>query len=261
MEESMPRPGQLSHVMLEVADLARAEAFFQKDLGLEPVGRDLWNEGRPNSAFRTSAGQYFVLVEVPEVKPDGPGVHTDFLLSIEDYHRVVDRLREAGCLKGDFRGDLGQRSVGEISQYFVDPDGHQLQVTAYSPESFQVPAAGLGKVIAGRLQDFPVGSVTHIQEGKFFIVRLADGILALNHTCTHMQCNLTYQPEHYRFYCACHYNKFTRKGEHIGHTPSVPPLAAYAVEIQGDQVIVNTDQNIFRSPQGAKQMVPVPAQT
>ncbi len=257
----MPRPGQLSHVMLEVADLARSEQFFKEAVGLVHVGRDLWNEDRPNSTFQTSAGQYLVLVEVPEVKRDGPGVHTDFLLTIEDYHRVVDRLRETGCLKGDFRGDLGQRSVGEISQYFVDPDGHQLQVTAFSAESFQVPAAGLGKMVAGKIEDFPVGSITHIKDGKFFIVRLEDDILALNHTCTHMQCNLVYQPEHYRFYCACHYNKFTRKGEHIGHTPGVPPLMAYAVEIQDGQVIVDTDRNIARSPAEAKRMVPVPAAT
>ena len=54
----MPKPGQLSHVMLEVADLSRSEAFFAQDLGLQHVGRDLWNEGRPNSAFLTAAGQY-----------------------------------------------------------------------------------------------------------------------------------------------------------------------------------------------------------
>ncbi len=255
----MPRPGQLSHVMLEVADLDRAEQFFKDALGLEHAGRDLWNEGRPNTAFITEAGQYLVLVEVPEVKPDGPGVHTDFLLTVEDYHRVLDRLKESGCLEGDFRGDLGQRSVGEISQYFLDPDGHRLQVTAYSPESFQVPVAGQGKVVAGRIEDFPVGSVTYVKEGKFFVVRLSDGILALNQTCTHMQCNVAYQPEHYRFYCACHYNKFTRKGEHIGHIPSVPPLMAYPLELVDGQVVVDTDRNVARSPQAARRMVPIPA--
>jgi Rieske Fe-S protein len=246
-------------VVLEVADLDRAEKFFREDVCLKHAGRGIWPEERPNSAFHTNAGQYLVLVEVPEVRLDGPGVHTNFLLNTEDYYKVVDRLRETGCLAGDFRGALGQRAVGEVSQYFDDPDGHRLQLTAYSDESSLVPAAGQGKITAGPIEDFPVGSVTYVEVGKLFIVHLDEGFLALNEVCTHMQCTVVYQPEHYRFYCACHYNKFTRKGEHIGHTAGTPPLYSYVMEFVDGQIVVDTDKTIPRAPSVAKRMQAGPA--
>lgn len=248
----MPRTGHFHHLVLEVSDLDRSERFLQEAVGLQPVGRDLWPEDGPNSSFKTDDGQYVVLVQVPEVKPSGPGVHTNFLLPTEDYWKVHKRLGEIGCLVIDHRAE--QRSVGEVSQYFNDLDGHRLQITAYDPEAFQVPAAKRGKVVAGRVEDFPPGSVTHYAEGKFFLVHLPDGFLALNQVCTHMQCNVAYQQEHYRFYCACHYNKFTRKGEHIGHTPGTPPLHAYAIEIVDGQIVVDTDRTIPRTPEEAERM-------
>jgi Rieske Fe-S protein len=149
--------------------------------------------------------------------------------------------------------------VGEVSTYFNDPDGHRLQITAYEPSAFEAPASKRGKIVAGRIQDFPVGSITHNKEGKFFIVRLQEGILALSEVCTHMQCNVIYQPEHYRFYCGCHYNRFTRKGEHLGHIAGTPPLRTYNVEFVDGQVVVDTDTSRYRGPDEADRMVPVPS--
>ncbi len=252
----MPNVGHFHHVVMEVSDLNRSAQFCEEIVGLEPVGRDLWPEDGPNASFRTGEGQYFVLVEAPNFEPR-LGVHTNFMLPTNDNHVVHERLKERDCLVIDHRAE--QRSVGEVSTYFSDPDGQRLQITAFDPEAFQVPAAKRGKVIAGRLDDFPVGSVTHVREGKFFLVRLQEGILALNEVCTHQQCSVSYQPAHYRFFCACHYNKFTRKGEHIGHTIGTPPLHAYAIEIVDGQIVVDTDRTIPRKPEDAEQMLPAPS--
>ncbi len=253
----MPSAGQFHHVILEVTDLDRSEDFYGGTLGLEPVGRGAFPEDGPNAAFQTGDGQYVVLVQRPTVGVDGPGVHTNFMVPTEEYHTIYDRLKELGCLVVDHRAE--QRSVGEVSTYFNDPDGHRLQITALEPEAFKVPPAMRGKVVAGRIEDFPIGSVTHIKDGKFYLVRLQEGVLAINEVCTHMHCIVTYQQEHYRFYCACHYNKFTRKGEHIGHTPGVPPLHTYAIEFVDGQIVVDTDTTHPRFPEEADQMVPVPA--
>ena len=252
----MSNSGQLHHVVLQVADLDRAEQFFGETLELEPVGRNLWPDEGPNSSFVTDTAQYLVLVQVPVVAQEGPGVHTNFMVPPERYQPLFDRLKELGFIVADHRAE--QRSVGELSTYFSDPDGHHLQITAISAEAFTVPAAGRGKVVAGRIEDFAVGSVTHVKEGKFFLVRLQEGVLALNEVCTHMRCNVTYQPEHYRFYCACHYNKFTRTGAHIGHTPGTPPLHAYAVEIVDGQIVVDTDTSRFRTVAESDVLVPLP---
>lgn len=251
----MPNVGHFHHLVMEVSDLERSAQFCEEIVGLEPVGRDLFPEAGPNAAYRTGEGQYFVLMQVPDFKPT-LGVHTNFMLPTSDYRVVYERLKERRCLVIDHRAE--QRSVGEVSTYFSDPDGQRLQITAFEPEAFQVPAAKRGKIIAGRLEDFPVGSVTHVREGKFYLVRLQDGILALNQVCTHQQCDVTYQPEHYRFFCPCHYNKFTRKGEHIGHTLGTPPLHAYAIEIVNGQIVIDTDRTIPRLPEEADRMVEVP---
>jgi len=253
----MPEKSEVHHQMLETTDLNRAERFYEEVVGLKPLGRNLWPEEKPNSAFMLDGGQYLVVVEVPAVKPDGPGVHYDFELSPEDYRVVYDRIIQAGVSKGDHRS--ADRSEGELSVYFDDPDGHQLQITAFTAEAFAVPPSRRGKVVAGALDDFPVGSVTYVKEGEFFLVRLADGALAISRVCTHRNCNVTYQRETYRFYCPCHHNRFTRKGEHIRHEEEVAPLHTYSLEFIDGKIIVDTDVSVARTPEEAEQMVPVPS--
>src|SRR2546428_11303918 len=92
-EVRMSQPGDFHHVALEVSDLERAERFFQETLDLEPLGRDLWPGEGPTSTFKTSERQYLLLVQVAEVKPEGPGVHTNFILAPEDYPAVYERLK------------------------------------------------------------------------------------------------------------------------------------------------------------------------
>lgn len=249
----MPQVGHFHHIVLEVSDLARSDRFYAEGIGLEPVGHDIWPEDGPNATFRTAERQYVVLLQVDRVQRDGPGVHTNFIVPPEEYQNVYERLKRLGCLVVDHRDE--QRSVGEVSTYFNDPDGHRLQITAYDEDAFHVPASGQGKVVAGRIEDFPVGSVTHSQAGGFFLVHLREGILALNDVCTHQHCIVAYQPEHYRFYCACHYNRFTRKGEHLGHTAGTPPLHAYAIELVDGQVVVDTDTTMPRTLEEADRMV------
>jgi catechol 2,3-dioxygenase-like lactoylglutathione lyase family enzyme/nitrite reductase/ring-hydroxylating ferredoxin subunit len=255
----MGQPGDFHHVVLEVADLERAEQFFADTLELEALGRNLWPEDSPNASFRTGDHQYLVLVEVAEVKPEGPGVHTNFILAPQDYEVVYDRLRDLGALEIDHRAE--QRSVGEVSTYFRDPDGHHLQITAFAPEAFLVPPAKKGKVRAGRIEDFPVGSVTHINEGKFYLVRLGEGVLAISEVCTHRQCAVTYQPEHYRFYCPCHYRKFTRTGLQLAVEYDTPPLHVYPIEFVAGEIIVDTDRSIPRTPEQTDKLVPMPDAT
>ncbi len=128
---------RIHHVMIEVSDLARSEAFYAETLGLDPLGRDLWPDEPANATFKLPSGQLVVLAEVEPVKPDGPGVHTNFEIRHEDYERYYARLKEAGALAGDHRAE--QRAVGEVSTYFSDPDGHRLQLTAYGEDSFDIP--------------------------------------------------------------------------------------------------------------------------
>ncbi|MPZ13027.1 MAG: Rieske 2Fe-2S domain-containing protein [Chloroflexi bacterium] len=244
-----------NHKVVQISNLERSERFFGEVLGLEAVGRDLWpgEEGR-TSTFKTQIGQYVVLVEVLFVDASR-AEHWNFMLSPEDFVEVQARLKVEGCAIGDLREEF--RAVGEMSDNYYDPDDQMMQITAIAPEAYETPPARRGKIVAGRLEDFPLGSVTHNDVGRFFIVRTQDGILAISEVCTHRQSSVCYQPEHFRFYCPRHHNKFTRTGVHLGHTPGTPPLHVHAIEFVDGQVVVDTDVSIRRLPSEAKRMAPV----
>ncbi len=50
---------------------------------------------------------------------------------------------------------------------------------------------GFGSVIdAGPIEDFPVGTVTRVRDGRFYISRLPEGVLALYWRCPHLGCTV-----------------------------------------------------------------------
>lgn len=254
----MAEEGYFHHVVREVAELDRSERFYRDTLQLESLGRDLWAGDTPNATFRINGQQFIVLVEVPEVGPEEPAIHTNFMLSPEAFHKVHERLKAAGALSIDHRPE--RRSEGELSAYFYDPDRHRFQMTAYTQEVFEVPAARRGKVTAGRIEDFAIGSVTYVPEGEFFLVRLGDGVVAISEVCTHRHCSVSYRPEHYHFACPCHFNKYTRTGRLIGHNPC-PPLHTYRIEFIDGQIVVDTDVSIARTEDEVDRLVPIPSAT
>ena len=251
------RPVHFYKLMLEVSDLDRSETYYRDDMGLEFIGRGLWPGDPPNATFRCADGSYVELVQVNEVKPDGAGVHRNFMLPEEDYWVVFNRLKEKGWQRQNYRTEMGVRSATEVTCSVFDPDRHRLQLTAWRNE-YHAPAAGRGKIAAGHIEDFPIGSMTHVREGGFFIWRTAEGMLALNQVCTHLQCTLAYQHEHYQFYCYCHGRRFQRNGEQVAIHPDVEPLNRYAIELVDGQVVVDTDTSVPCALEAINRMVPVP---
>lgn len=245
---------RIHHVAIEVSDLGRSEAFYGETLELNLLGRNLWPGEPANATFKLPSGQLVVLTQVEKVKPDGPGVHTNFEIPYDDYARYYARLKQAGAIAGDHRSE--QRAVGEVSTYFSDPDGHRLQLTAYGEESFDIPAAHAGKISVGPPENFPLRSVTHFSQGKFYLVHLSDGFLAISETCTHMQCPVTYQKEHWRFFCHCHYSTFSWTGEHTGHIAGLSALPLYPISLESGELVVDTDKLKWRRESSAEDFFP-----
>jgi nitrite reductase/ring-hydroxylating ferredoxin subunit/extradiol dioxygenase family protein len=244
-------------MLLEVSDLDKSETFYREDLGLQFTGRDLWPDEGQTSTFQTGDGSFVVLRRVDDVKRDGPGVHRNFMVPEEDYYRIHGRLKERGWLRPNYMTEMGLRGEDEVTCSFFDPDRHRLQLTAWRGE-YTLPAAKKGKVTAGRLDDFPVGSVTHIREGKFYLVRKPEGVLALSEVCTHRQCNVQWQQLRWQFICPCHHRRFSREGDALGFPPDVAPLHSYGVEIVDGKIVVDTDTSIARTPEEVDRLVPVP---
>lgn len=103
-----------------------------------------------------------------------------------------------------------------------------------------------GKVTAGRVEEFPTGSISHVRSGRFYISHVDDGLLALWQTCTHLGCTVPWVEEEDQFHCPCHSSLFNREGVVIGG-PAPRPLDTFAIEIVNDEVVVDTSKPIQRN--------------
>lgn len=98
----------------------------------------------------------------------------------------------------------------------------------------------------GAVDDFPLGSVTPITNGRFYLVRADDGgFVALYQKCTHLGCAVPWEPERGQFVCPCHASAFEMDGEVI-NPPAPRPLDRFPVTIENNQVLVDTGQRIER---------------
>lgn len=97
-----------------------------------------------------------------------------------------------------------------------------------------------GVVTAGSVDSFAPGSVTEFPDGRFFLVRMADGgFLALYNRCTHLGCAVTWQAENNGFFCPCHASNFDQSGE-VMNAPATRPLDSLALTIEQGHVVVDT---------------------
>jgi cytochrome b6-f complex iron-sulfur subunit len=106
----------------------------------------------------------------------------------------------------------------------------------------------------GTVDEFEVGSVTYFLDGRFYLSRLPDGLLALYRKCTHLGCVVPWRADEQsedslagsgRFNCPCHGSIFDRFGVVKGG-PAPRPMDIFPIEIDGDNVIVDTGTIITR---------------
>jgi lactoylglutathione lyase len=113
----------LNHLNLNVADVQRSLAFYQKAFGLEVrfwEGRRLVFLGSPGG------GDLITLCEVAKTEPIGTGgvSHFGFALGDADLDAKVRQVEEAG-------GKLlrrGEHAPGVPFAYFADPDGYVIEI-------------------------------------------------------------------------------------------------------------------------------------
>jgi cytochrome b6-f complex iron-sulfur subunit len=104
-----------------------------------------------------------------------------------------------------------------------------------------------GMVLAGKVGDFPVNSVTHNITGRFYIVHLEEGLLALYQTCTHLGCAVPYVEGENQFHCPCHGSLYNLTGVVTGG-PAPRPMDYFPITIEnGDEVWVDTSKPTQRS--------------
>lgn len=90
---------------------------------------------------------------------------------------------------------------------------------------------------AGSPDDYPVNSVTYIQDQQVYLVRTDAGILALSAICTHLGCITQWKPELNRIACPCHGSKFERDGSVVAG-PAPRPLSHFSVRLTADGALM-----------------------
>lgn len=247
-----------SHLVVEVADLDRAEKFYRDIIGLDVLGRNLVADNRPNTLLAMNTRQRVLLVEVPQVPPypaSGGSIHHAWLLTIDQFRQARDRLEAAGFATGiDPRQTF--RSVGEYNMDIHDPDGNRFQIQAFGEESDEIIPSGAGIVSMGNISEHPPGSVTRHRRGRFFLVHEEDGYLAISGWCTHKNGMTVWQKESWFFYCPFHGAKFDTTGCYVGSMGCKPMrLHPIAIDSQGN-ISVDTTRFYGRSKFDASQAVP-----
>jgi catechol 2,3-dioxygenase-like lactoylglutathione lyase family enzyme len=108
----------INHITFAVRDLDRSFHFYSQLLGLRPIAK--WYKG----AYLEAGTDWVCLTLDPETRAASlpEYTHTAFTVSTPEFSRLVEQLQKAQVICWQ-----DNRSPGE-SFYFLDPDGHKLEI-------------------------------------------------------------------------------------------------------------------------------------
>ena len=110
----------LNHVTLAVRHLEASLDFYTRILGCRALAR--W----PSGAYLLAGDVWLALIVDPNTRTSIPAeyTHIAFTVSQHEFDAVVERIHSYGAA-------LWQENVSEgDSLYFVDPNGHKLEIHA-----------------------------------------------------------------------------------------------------------------------------------
>jgi|SRR5579862_622201 len=240
---------RISHLVLQVSNLDRGEAWYRDLMGMDVLGRGLRADPRPHSVLLMNTGHILVLVEVDNVVAQKPGtmaVHHAFTMTPNQYRAMLERVKTFGI---DFWVDRAQfLAQGEYNINFQDPDGHWLEVCCDAPEASEILLPNVGALDCGPADQYRVGDVKLFKDADVFLVRVKEGFLAMSRWCTHMNGRMIWNKEHWRFQCPYHRATFDRHGNATGGQPNLDALRLYSISFSPEgHVLADTSHVIHRS--------------
>ncbi|HYF91950.1 MAG TPA: Rieske 2Fe-2S domain-containing protein [Symbiobacteriaceae bacterium] len=101
--------------------------------------------------------------------------------------------------------------------------------------------SGFGGLVTApvKLSEIKVGDVIPVREGKFYLTRTDDGLLALYWKCVHLGCTVPWNEAERQFKCPCHRSTYEITGQNIAG-PATRPLDLMEITVEGEQITVNT---------------------
>lgn len=136
---------KLGHILLRVADIERAKAFYTQLLGLEIVEEDPDHGG----VFMTLGGNSHT---IDLMSADNPERDARPLANRVGVHHVAFQVESPEALREAYftlesHGVEGLRAVDHVSQqsiYFNDPDGNRLEIYYELPNAPELFRQGRG---------------------------------------------------------------------------------------------------------------------
>jgi cytochrome b6-f complex iron-sulfur subunit len=78
--------------------------------------------------------------------------------------------------------------------------------------------------------------------GKVLVIKAPanpEKLIAINPTCPHSGCIVTWESERQKFLCPCHNSEFSSEGEVLKGL-ATKPLSKYEVKVEGSSILVKT---------------------
>jgi catechol 2,3-dioxygenase-like lactoylglutathione lyase family enzyme len=110
----------INHITLSIRDVEESFTFYTKVLGFRPIAK--W----PRGAYVLAGDTWLALHLDEQVRPGSlpEYTHIAFTVSKEDFESWSSRIKQAGA-------EIWQENWTEgESLYFVDPNGHKLEIHA-----------------------------------------------------------------------------------------------------------------------------------
>jgi len=119
----------LSHLVVEVGDLAAARDFYRDVLGFAEAATDPWPHCGVHALLAAADGAHLVLAE-RRGRPDlgATGVHQAYGVGPEARARIADRLAALGVEVFRYKEDRPAEEADNF--YFLDPAGNRVQLVA-----------------------------------------------------------------------------------------------------------------------------------
>ncbi len=119
----MTRATEINHVSLIVDDIETAAAFYEKELGLEPL--PAYKFDYPAAFFRVNATQQ---LHVTEWK-DYPSFRGHVCLRVDDWMAAFRRFRTLGIIDIRAWGKVRKLPDGTFQMFIRDPSGNLVEIS------------------------------------------------------------------------------------------------------------------------------------
>jgi lactoylglutathione lyase len=114
---------QINHATLVVQDLDAARAFYEQQLGLEPL--PTFNLDFPAQFYRVNERQQLHVTEWP----DQASFRGHVCFQVDDFNSIFYRMRDLGVIDTSPWGKVRRLPDGAMQMFVRDPSGNLLEIS------------------------------------------------------------------------------------------------------------------------------------